>query len=186
VPADDSCTSNVVAVDAARNMVSLTATNGGGWGSRVAIAGLGLSLGHAMSRFSPDPNSPNYPAPGKRVQHNMAPLLMLRGGNPHGVVGVVGGTRIPNATAQVVIGLLDFKATPAETLAAPRLHTEGDEPLEVSRSLPEPVFNELQLMGHKVKRVANVAGPLNAAMVGEDERKTLTIAGTAARGVAQV
>jgi gamma-glutamyltranspeptidase / glutathione hydrolase len=184
VPPGDRHTANVIAMDAERNMVSLTSTMGGGWGARVAIEGLGLALGHGMSRFSPDPNSPNYPAPGKRVQHNMSPLVMLdRERNPLGVVGVVGGVRIPTATAQLVIGLLDFKATPAQTLDAPRIHTEGNEPLELMKNARDEVFNELGLMGHEVKRVAGVAGPLNAAILSED-RKSVTIASTASGGVA--
>jgi gamma-glutamyltranspeptidase/glutathione hydrolase len=178
-------TANIVTVGPDRSIVSLTSTNGGGWGARVAIQGLGLALGHGMSRFAADPKSPNAPAPGKRVQHNMAPLLMLKGGDPVGVVGMAGGTRIPNATAQLVVSLLDFKASPAKTLDAPRLHTEGNEPLEVTKNLPDPVFNELQLMGHQVKRVAGVGGPLNAALLG-GRGKTVTIASTSAKGAVKV
>ena len=184
VPKDDGGhTATAIAVGADRSLCAVTATNGGGWGARVAIEGLGLPLAHGMSRFTwNDPSSPNRAEPGKRVLHNMAPLVMLKSGKPLGLVGIVGGKRIPSATAQVVIGLLDFKKTPAQTLDAPRLHTEGDEPLEVTKNLPESVFDELQLMGHKVKRVAGIGGPLNCGILSEDGK--LTIAGTIAGGVA--
>jgi gamma-glutamyltranspeptidase/glutathione hydrolase len=186
VPKDDSRhTANVVAVDAERNMVSLTATNGGGWGARVAIEGLGVALAHGMSRFTWGAPSPNNAEPGKRMLHNMSPLLMVKNGKPLGALGLAGGTRIPSATVQLTIGLLDFKASPAQTLDAPRLHTEGNEPLEVTKNLPDEVFNELQLMGHAVKRVAGVGGPLQAAILSEDGN-TLTIAGTRAGGTAMV
>jgi gamma-glutamyltranspeptidase/glutathione hydrolase len=184
VPKDDGGhTASSIAVGADRSLCAVTATNGGGWGARVAIEGLGMPLAHGMSRFTwNDPASPNRAEPGKRMLHNMAPLVMLRGGKPLGLIGIVGGTRIPSATAQTVIGLLDFKKSPQAVLDGPRMHTEGNEPLEVTKNLPDPVFNELQLMGHKVKRVSGIGGPLNCGIISDDGK--LTIAGTIKGGAA--
>lgn len=93
-------TANVVITDHDQNVVSLTATHGGGFGSQVAIDGLGLVLGHGMSRFTLEPDSPNFPAPGERMQHNMAPTVILRDGRPRYVVGLPGGRMIVTVTAQ--------------------------------------------------------------------------------------
>jgi gamma-glutamyltranspeptidase/glutathione hydrolase len=172
-------TCNVIAIDGDRNMVSVTATQGDGWGSFTAIDGLGLSLGHGMSRFTYTPGSPNNPAPGKRMQHNMSPVLILRDGKPYGAVGMAGGTRIVNVTGQFLISLLEFKATPAKALEAPRIHTEGDEPLDVTTNLPEAVFNELQLMGHKLERKATrMGGPANAAVLTPDGKINIATGGS--------
>ena len=179
VPDEGEHTCNIVAVDKDRNLVSLTATQGDGWGSFIAIDGLGLSLGHGMSRFSYTPNSPNNPAPGKRMQHNMSPVVVLRDGKPYGAVGMAGGTRIVTVTGQLLINLLEFKTTPAKALQAPRVHTEGDEPLHVTADLPEAVFNELQLMGHKVeRRTSRMGGPMNAAVLTADGKVNIATGGS--------
>jgi gamma-glutamyltranspeptidase/glutathione hydrolase len=184
-------TANVVAIDRQRNLVSLTATQGDTWGSRVAVPGLGLVLGHGMSRFTwphQDPRSPNAPAPGKRMQHNMAPVVMLRseGGKakPVGAAGMPGGTKIVTVTGQLVIGVLDFKATPGEAVRGPRVHTEGDEPLLLSGAVPEEVAAELALMGHAVKRRQPVGGLANVAMVSGDGQRIDAAAGLGPAGLA--
>jgi gamma-glutamyltranspeptidase/glutathione hydrolase len=176
-PDEGEHTCNIVAIDQQRNVVSLTATQGDGWGSFVAIDGLGLSLGHGMSRFTYTPGSPNNPAPGKRMQHNMSPVVILRDGKPYGAVGMAGGTKIVTVTGQILINLLELKTTPLQALRAPRVHTEGDEPLLVSAHLPEAVFNELQLMGHQVRKSIGMGGPLNAAVLTEDGKIVIATGG---------
>ena len=101
-PSEPPGTVNFVIIDKDRNMISWTATHGGGFGSHVAIEGLGLMLGHGMSRFAFTAPDPNYPAPGKRPQHNMSPLLVLHGGKPYAALGMPGGRAIVTFTAQMV------------------------------------------------------------------------------------
>ena len=66
--------------DRAGNMVALTLTHGNTFGACVTVEGLGLILGHGMSRFNPRSGHPNSPGPGKRPLHNMCPTIVLRGG----------------------------------------------------------------------------------------------------------
>jgi gamma-glutamyltranspeptidase / glutathione hydrolase len=158
-------TVNVLVVDRDGNVVSWTATHGSSFGSHVAIDGLGLFIGHGMSRFTLDPQSPNAPQPGKRVDHNMSPLLVLQGGSPVAAIGMPGGTRIPTVTAQIAVNLLDFHAAPAEAVTAPRLHVEAEEPVFASANVAKPVVTELTSMGHRVLRVSGVGGFANAAVI---------------------
>ena len=159
-------TVNIVAIDQQRNLVSLTLTQGDTWGSRVAIPGLGIILGHGMSRFTyQDPDSPNKPAPGKRMQHNMSPMVMLKNGMPWAAIGLPGGTRIVTVTAQLAASLIDFSATPMQAVTAPRIHTEGAEPLLLSAATPKSVADELELMGHRVLRNQGVGGAASVAVV---------------------
>src|SRR5262245_45455229 len=98
----DEGTNNLSAVDRRGNMVAVTLTHGGGFGAQVTVDGLGLTLGHGMSRFDPHPGSPNSPGPGKRPVHNMCPSLVLRDGVPVLAVGCAGGVRIPNCVFEVL------------------------------------------------------------------------------------
>ncbi len=152
-------TANVCVVDADRNVVSMTATQGYQFGAMVCIDGLGLVLGHGMSRFDFLPDHPNAPAPGKRMFHNMSPTLILRDGQPLAAIGLPGGTKIVTVTAQLAASLIDFARTAEQTVTAPRIHTEGGEPLAVSSGVPESVVDELKAMGHTVRRGQDVGGP---------------------------
>jgi gamma-glutamyltranspeptidase/glutathione hydrolase len=168
IPAAGVHTVNIVAIDSHRNLVSLTATQGNTWGACVAIEGLGLALGHGMSRFTyaaQNSNSPNAPAPGKRMQHNMSPTVITKNGNPFAAIGLPGGTRIVTVTGQLVCSLLDFAATPGEAVTAPRVHTDGGEPLLCSPAVAEEVAAELELMGHQVRRNQPIGGPANIALL---------------------
>src|SRR5207249_2618098 len=152
-------TANIVVADRNGNLVAVTATQGYLYGSQVAIDGLGLVMGHGMSRFDLTEGSPNAPAPGKRMFHNMAPMVLgAPGGRPWAAVGLPGGPKIVTVTAQLVISLIDFKALPAIAVSAPRIHIEADEPIAVSATLPRSVIDELGTIGHTVTRGQTVGG----------------------------
>jgi gamma-glutamyltranspeptidase/glutathione hydrolase len=156
---------NLLTADAAGNVVSVTATHGYLCGSGVAIDGLGLVLGHGMSRFNLTPGSPNAPAAGKRMYHNMAPTVLLRRTGScqrpvaFAAVGLPGGPKIVTVTAQLVVSLVDFHATPAAAVQAGRVHAEADGPVAVSSAVPDSVIEELRSLGHIVRRGQDVGGP---------------------------
>src|SRR5262249_24275568 len=145
-------TVNVLACDRAGNVVSLTGTQGGLYGSSVVIDGLGLVMGHGMSRFDRLEGSPNAPAVGKRMLHTMASVV-VRGpsGRPGAAVGMRGGRKIITVTAQLVVSLLDFGAGPETALWAGRVHIEEDELLAVSLSVPDAVVERLMALGYTIQ-----------------------------------
>ena len=96
-------TIHLSAADGAGNMAALTLTHGGGFGARVTVEGLGLILGHGMSRFDPRPGRANSPGPGKRPLHNMCPTIVVRDGEPVLAVGARGGRRIPNCVLNILL-----------------------------------------------------------------------------------
>jgi gamma-glutamyltranspeptidase/glutathione hydrolase len=157
---DPAHTVNVLAADSAGNVVSMTATQGGLYGSSVVIDGLGLVMGHGMSRFDLAEVGPNAPAAGKRMLHNMAPTVILgQDGRARGAVGLPGGRKIVTVTAQLVVSLLDFGVTPAMAISAGRVHIEANEPVAVSASVPTMVIDELTALGHTVRRGQDTGGP---------------------------
>lgn len=153
-------TVNVLTADAAGNVVSMTATHGYLYGSAVVIDGLGLVMGHGMSRFDLAEGSPNAPAAGKRMAHNMAPAVVLGPtGRTCAAVGLPGGPKIVTVTAQLVASLVDFRASPADAVNSGRVHAEADGPVAVSSAVPDSVIEELRAMGHSVRRGQDVGGP---------------------------
>ena len=118
-------TIHLSAADSDGNMAALTLTHGGGFGARVTVEGLGLILGHGMSRFDPRPGKANSPGPRKRPLHNMCPTVVMRGGKPALAVGARGGRRIPNAVLATLLSFCGFKESGGEAIDAPRMHTES-------------------------------------------------------------
>jgi gamma-glutamyltranspeptidase/glutathione hydrolase len=181
---DSPHTANAIAVDAEGNMISLTATQGWMYGSHLVVDGMGLVLNHGMSRFDYSPRHPNAPAAGKRMQHNMAPMIALRDGRPAFAWGMPGGPKIVSVTAQLAVNAIAFGATPAASIAAPRLHTEGDEPLLVSQHMSTSVVAELEKLGHASRREEDMGGPVNVLAVDPQAGRIDAASGEATGAVA--
>jgi gamma-glutamyltranspeptidase/glutathione hydrolase len=148
-------TIHLSAVDAKGMMVALTLTHGESFGARVTVDGLGLILGHGMSRFDPRPGHANSPGPGKRPLHNMCPTVVLRDGRPVLALGGRGGRKIPNAVFQVLAHYVGRDASLEAAVAAPRPHTEGDLNLLVEPKWPEAEVNYLKKIGYSVRNGAS-------------------------------
>jgi gamma-glutamyltranspeptidase/glutathione hydrolase len=174
---------NVVVVDKEQNVVSWTATHGEEHGAHVVIDGFGLMLGHGMSRFDLDPASPNAPAAGKRPQHNMTPVVILKDDHPYSGVGMPGGTRIVSVTTQTIVGLIDFNATPQQAINAPRLHREETDLVQVNFDMPKPIIEELRQLGHKVEYLNPLGGETNAIVIDPKTRYVQAAASRESSGV---
>jgi gamma-glutamyltranspeptidase / glutathione hydrolase len=164
-------TANVIAIDADGSLISLTATQGWMYGSHLVVDGLGLVLNHGMSRFDYSPGHPNAPAPGKRMQHNMAPMIALRDGRPAFAFGLPGGPKIVSVTAQLALNTVAFGMSPAAAVTAPRLHTDGGEPLLVSEDMPPNIVAHLEKCGHSVRRASDMGGPVNVLAIDRQNGK---------------
>src|SRR5262245_6600128 len=143
-------TIHLSAADAKGMMVAITLTHGGSFGAQVTVPGLGLTLGHGMSRFDPRPNHPNSPGPGKRPLHNMCPTIVLKDGRPVVAVGGRGGRRIPNALFEVLAQHVGRGSSMADAIASPRLHTEGGMRLEHEKAWPEGDVARFKQAGYTV------------------------------------
>jgi gamma-glutamyltranspeptidase/glutathione hydrolase len=144
-------TNHISAVDRHGNVVALTLTHGNAFGAQVTIPGLGITLGHGMSRFDPHPGHPNSPGPGKKPLHNMSPTVVLRGRRPVFAVGGSGGVRIPNAIYDVLSHYVGRGTTLAEAVAAPRMNSVGTRNVTVEPSWPKAEVDYLSQCGFNLK-----------------------------------
>lgn len=138
------------AADSAGNVVALTLTHGNAFGACVTVDGLGLTLGHGMSRFEPDPHHPNAPGPGKRPLTNMCPTLVLRKGKPVLALGAAGGRLIVNTVFHVLWNFAAGKSLP-EAIRAPRWHTEGNKELRLEKQWPDASREQFAALGYEIK-----------------------------------
>jgi gamma-glutamyltranspeptidase / glutathione hydrolase len=144
-------TVHLTAVDKTGMMVALTLTHGGGFGARVTVEGLGLTLGHGMSRFEPRPGHPNSPRPGRRPLNNMCPMLVFRENHPVVALGATGGRKIPNTMCDVLAPLVGRGRSLQDSAAAPRLHTEGSAALQLTKGWNEAEIEYLKRAGYAIE-----------------------------------
>ncbi len=151
----DAGTVNLSCVDRHGNMAALTLTHGNSFGAQVTVEGLGLTLGHGMSRFDTKPGLPNSVGPGKRPLHNMCPTIVMRDAHPVLALGGAGGRKIPNAIFDVLLSYLTSDSSIKKAITAPRLHTEGNLSLTLERAWPEPDVEYLKSIGYKIQTGAS-------------------------------
>jgi gamma-glutamyltranspeptidase / glutathione hydrolase len=144
-------TVNYSCVDRQGNLIALTLTHGSTFGAQVAVEGLGLCLGHGMSRFNPHPGHPNSPGPGKHPLTNMCPSVVLRDGKPVLAIGGAGGVRIPNSIFDVLTNYVVLGASLEKSVHAPRLHCPGALDVDVTKDWPSRDAGYLRDVGFKVK-----------------------------------
>jgi gamma-glutamyltranspeptidase/glutathione hydrolase len=157
-------TVHVAAADREGNLVSMTISQGGLFGSCLAVPGTGIILGHGMCRFDPRPGLPNSPGPGKRPLNNVCPLIIRLPGRDV-AIGARGGRRIVSVAVQLIQRIVDLGATPFQAASAPRIHTLTGDPIEISRNFDPAMRAELEALGHPVNVPEEVAGAAHGAEI---------------------
>jgi gamma-glutamyltranspeptidase/glutathione hydrolase len=90
-------------------------------------------------------------APGRRLTSMMAPSIVLENGNPRLVVGSAGSIRLRAAILQIVVNVVWHGMAIAESIAAPRIHLEGEQ-LNLEGGIDPDVAAELEHGGYDVVR----------------------------------
>ena len=154
-------TTHLCAADKAGNMVALTETLCGGFGSGVTIPGTGVLMNNGMYWFNPMPGTANSIQPGKRHVANMAATLVLKEGEAIMVAGAAGGRRILTTVTEMLTRALDFKLD-VKSVFLPRFHVEDEEPIQVEQSFYEEVplayslARALSAMGHRFETLPSI------------------------------
>ena len=149
---DHDGTCHISAADKDGNLVSMTFTHGQGFGSLVTVDGMGLLLGHGVSRFETDPKHPNAPGPGKRPLNNMCPTVVLRDGRPVLALGGRGGRRIPNAIACSLLHFVGEGTNMNDAINGKRLHTEGDDSVVLQGNWSKQTREHFQSLEYSVSK----------------------------------
>jgi len=143
-------TVHLSAVDQNGMLASLTLTHGDSFGAQITVDGLGLILGHGMSRFDPVPGRANSIAPGKRPLDNMSPTIVLRDDKPVLAIGAAGGRRIPNGIFEVLLNKIGDGENLADAITKPRLHTDGSPKINAERGRPAAEIDYLKQAGYSI------------------------------------
>lgn len=127
-------TSHFVVVDGQGNVVSMTTTVEGIYGSQRMAAG--FILNNQMTDFSFAPAGPdgtpiaNAVAPGKRPRSSMAPTIVFRDGRFLLAVGSPGGSSIIGYVLKSLVAMLDWGMDPQDAVALPNVVARGKPVIE--------------------------------------------------------
>jgi gamma-glutamyltranspeptidase/glutathione hydrolase len=152
-------TSHLVVTDAEGNIVALTTTVNGSFGSSIVPEGTGIVLNDELDDFThPDDakvfgqkdGGPNRPRPRARPVSSMAPTIVLEDGQPIVALGGSGGTRIGTGVTEAAVARLVFGLDPNACVSSPRFHTQGVD-LFVDPEVAPDVRENLTARGERVK-----------------------------------
>lgn len=160
-------TTHISIMDADGNMVSVTTTLNGGYGSRTVVADAGFLLNNEMDDFSAKPGAPNLYgavggkvnaiAPGKRMLSSMAPTLVLKNNRPFLVAGTPGGTTIPTSVFQTIVNIVDFKMDVVQAVNRPKFHHQWlPDQIDVEPGFDGNAREGLLKMGYQVNEVSSL------------------------------
>jgi gamma-glutamyltranspeptidase / glutathione hydrolase len=159
-------TTHYTVADAEGNVVAVTYTLNGGYGSKVTATGLGILLNNEMDDFAPKPGEANMYGlvqgennaiqPRKRPLSSMTPTIVLREGKPYLALGSPGGPTIINTVLQVILNVIDFKLNVQEAVNRPRIHHQWlPDELRVEPGFSPDSVKLLEARGHRIKTVNN-------------------------------
>ncbi len=115
-------TTHISVVDSSGNLASMTTSNGEG--SAYVIPGTGIMLNNMLGEEDINPRGFHRGPPGQRLSSMVSPTLIF--GDDSGMaMGSGGSNRIRTAMLQVLLNLIDFRASLRTAVNRPRIHFEN-------------------------------------------------------------
>jgi gamma-glutamyltranspeptidase/glutathione hydrolase len=160
-------TTHLSVLDGEGNAVALTTTLNASFGCGLLVPGAGFLLNNEMDDFATAPGQPNYygliqgeanaVGPGKRMLSSMTPTIAWRGKQVI-VIGSPGGSKIPTATAQVLLHLIVDGDEIQEAVDRPRIHHQWmpDQLATEPYTLSPETAKELERRGHELRVVLGI------------------------------
>ena len=154
-------TTHISIYDKEGNMVSITTTLNGAYGSKNVVKGAGFILNNEMDDFSIKAGvankfgalggDANAIQPGKRMLSSMCPVIVTKDGKPVIVVGTPGGTTIPTSVFQALINVIEFEMNTDDAINKPKFHHQHyPDEVFIEQDFPEILKASLISMGYKL------------------------------------
>jgi len=166
----DGETSSFSIADRFGNLVSVTHSVNGTFGSGMIVEGGGYVLNNRMPYFSLDADDVNFLVPGKRTRHTVNPALALKNGKPYLAWNTPGGDNQPQAMLQAFLNVVVFDMNVQQAVEAPTVTSFGfgasmyPQPvkgtLTMPRVLADQVGDGVSKRGHRIE-VVEMQQPYN-------------------------
>jgi gamma-glutamyltranspeptidase/glutathione hydrolase len=158
-PRETPGTTDLVVTDKAGNVVEVTTTIEGVWGSGLNVDG--IMLNNELTDFDIVPAKDGYLVanrvqPGKRPRSSMAPTIVY---GPDGKVrlalGAAGGSTIIAQVAKAIVGVIDWKMSAQDAIGMGLIYAPGQTAIAEAGTPVEGMVPALRALGEKI-----VVGPL--------------------------
>ncbi len=159
---DGGMTTHFSAADRDGNVVTVTQTLGGGFGSAVAAGDTGIFLNNMGGWFDLEEDSPNRIGPGRRVDFVVAPTQVFRDGRFVLSIGTPGSWGILQTTPQMLLNALEFGMNVQQAIDAPRFRYVTGTQVTMEERFPTEIRQALARYGHEVQ----IIEPWSAAVGG--------------------
>ncbi|WP_174280317.1 gamma-glutamyltransferase, partial [Sphingomonas bacterium] len=182
-------TTDVAAVDAAGDVVEVTTTIEGYFGSGLSVDGTMLNNQLTDFDFAPAPDGylvANRVEGGKRPRSSMSPTIVY---GPDGqvrlAVGAAGGSTIIAQVAKAIVGVVDWHLSAQEAIALGLLYAPGPvataeqgTPLEAMMPAFQALGERVQVapLGLKANAIERVSGPDGPRWVGAADPRSEGVA----------
>jgi len=152
---DQGDTTYFAIVDKDRNCVSCVQSLFHPFGSHVLVKGTGIVLHNRGSYFTLEEGHHNKLEPNKRPFHTLCASLTFKDGEPHIILGSMGGDGQPQTHIQILSSIIDYNLNIQEAIFAPRWVLPGtiyEKPkaLLMESRFPIDVVEGLRALGHRV------------------------------------
>ncbi len=159
--ADGEQTSSFAIADRWGNVVSVTHSVNGGFGSGMVVDGAGFVLNNRGAYFGLDPADINVIAPGKRTRQGAIPAMALKDGKPFLAWNTPGGDTIPQTLTQAFLNVIEFGMNVQQAAEAPCAMTSNfrvsmypqspGDGLAMPQVLADRVGDKLRALGHPIQ-----------------------------------
>ncbi len=150
-------TTSLSAVDQWGNVVVITQTLGGGFGSGYVPGKTGVAFNNALEWMSVNPKVANGFQPGKGVSWCIGGMMQFhKEGKPHLVVGSPGSFGILQSVPQVAMNVIDFGMNIQDAISAPRFRWKDEmgsvpaKELFIETRIPKETIQSLREMGYSL------------------------------------
>ena len=177
-------TSSFSIADQFGNLVSVTHSVNGTFGSGMYVPGTGIVLNNRMTYYSTDENDLNVLAEGKRTRHTINPALAMKDGRPYLAWNTPGGDNQPQAMLQAFLAVAEFgmnvqQAVEAATVTSSAFAASNyPNPVRAMLTMPtvlgDAVGNDLAARGHRIE-VVSLQQPYRQAASGAGAVKMVMI-----------
>ena len=159
--------------DGEGNMVSYIQSNYMGFGSGIVIPGTGIALQNRGANFTLDETMENCLGAGKKSLHTIIPGFLMKDGKAVGPFGVMGGFMQPQGHVQVIMNTVDFLMNPQDALNAPRWQWIGGKKIQVEKTFPAGIVEELKKRGHEMEVLESSLSFGRGQIIWRDENDVL-------------
>lgn len=154
-------TSSFSIADQFGNLVSVTHSVNGSFGSGMYVPGTGIVLNNRMPYYSTDEEDLNVLVEGKRTRHTINPALAMKDGKPYLAWNTPGGDNQPQAMLQSFLAVVLFDANVQQAVEAPTVTSSAfgasmyPNPVRGMLTMPtvlgDEIAEDLASRGHRVE-----------------------------------